>query len=55
MNWLKRCAQCGLPKTALAHVYQHSYVSRRREVVSGILYVALVITFVALAVLMVTP
>ena len=55
MNWLKRCAQCGLPQTALAHIYQHSYVSRRRDVVSGILYGLLVITVVALAVLMVAP
>ena len=54
MTWLKRCATCGLPQTALAHTYQHSYVSRRREIVSCILYVALVITVVALAVLMVT-
>ena len=53
MKWLKQCSTCGLPQTALAHKYQHSFVSRWHEIVSCALYVALVLTVVALTVLMV--
>ena len=54
MTWLSRCAECGLPQTALIHAYAygHRYVSRRAEIVSCALYVALVAVVIAVAVLM---